>query len=165
MIRRLVGLLLASAVVAVGALGAAGTAAAAPPSTTIATPSPYPWEAPIPLFFNGYSTALSVAGGPYVPKLGISVAPPTTDPIYSQQFRLLTYSSHTEINWRNTATGATGTVFSDEGGRYPSASALIDTGLGWVDYTVVITTGAFVPQLNPQTLTVSGSVEVVPYPY
>lgn len=157
------GVLLISLMMSVGLLSGGGTASAA--LVNVATPSPYPWEAPIPLDFNGYSAQLSVAGGPYVAKLGISVAPPTTDPIYSQQFRLLTYSSHTEINWRNASTGASGTAFSDEGGRYPSASALIDTGLGWVDYTIVITTGAFIPQLNPQTVSVSGSVEVVPWPY
>jgi hypothetical protein len=42
----------------------------------------------------------------------------------------------------------------------PTGGAVIDTGTGWVEYTVTMTTGAFVPQINPQTVTASGAVEV-----
>lgn len=139
------------------------TSTASANTTTTFTPSPFPWEAPIQLEVNGYSGAISVLQGPYVSKLGIRVAPPTTDPIYSESFRLLNYATHTEIHWRNTTTGASGTAFSDETGRTPSATALIDTGVGSVDYTVVISTGALIPQLNPQTVSISGNTAVVPY--
>ncbi|MGF0308853.1 hypothetical protein BH93_20515 [Rhodococcoides fascians A25f] len=152
----------------VGALFvSSGTAAAAPHShlATVSIPSAYPWEAPYTLEVNGYSGLRSDFGGPYHAFLAITAQPPTTDPIYSQNWRFLSFASHTEVQWRNTTTGASGVAHEDRTARYPWGEAYIDTGLGWVEYTITVTSGALIQQLNPQRVTSSGALEVTLNPF
>ncbi|MGU3436160.1 hypothetical protein ACNHUS_24480 [Actinomycetes bacterium M1A6_2h] len=153
----------AALVLLVALLGVStGIASANPTSTftTVTVPSPYPWEGPLTLGVSGSGVEESTNQGPVVAKLAVNVQPPTTDPLYGQQFRLLTFGTHTEIRWRNTATGVSGTAVSDKSLQYPAGGAVIDTGIGTVEYTVIVTVGAFVPQINPQTVTASGVVQV-----
>ncbi|MBY4127991.1 hypothetical protein HQO83_06265 [Rhodococcus fascians] len=139
-----------------------GTATAAPHNhfASVSIPSAYPWEAPYTLDVNGYSGLRSDFGGPYHAFLAITAQPPTTDPIYSQTWRFLGFASHTEVQWRNTTTGASGVAHEDRNARYPWGEAYIDTGLGWVEYTITVTSGALIQQLNPQRVTSSGALEV-----
>lgn len=147
--------------------GSVGTASAAPTTsyTSVVVPSPYPWEAPITVDVTGSRVLESINQGPQIAKLAVNVAPTTTDPIYSQPWRLLDYGTHTEIRWHNTTTGASGTAFSDERRGYPQGGATIGTGLGWVEYTVIATVGVFIPQINPQTITVTSAVEINDQPF
>ncbi|MDV6262951.1 hypothetical protein [Rhodococcoides yunnanense] len=144
-----------------------GTAAAAPHShlATVSIPSAYPWEAPYSLDVNGYSGLRSDYGGPYHAFLAINAMPRTTDPIYSQTWRFLSFASHTEVQWRNTTTGASGVVHQDRTANYPWGEAFIDTGLGWVEYTITLTSGALIQQLNAQRVTSSGALEVTLNPF
>lgn len=160
--RKRLFLLIAAVFMTVAATLGSGVASAAPQynSMDITTPSPYPWEAPIALHVDAGSSLISYNEGPYVARLGINFQPPTTDPLYSQQLRLLNYATHTEIHWRNTTTGASGTATSDQAMHYPWGGATIDTGLGWVEYTVVASTGAIFNWINPQVITFGGALEV-----
>ncbi|MGW6693849.1 hypothetical protein ACWF62_08740 [Rhodococcus sp. NPDC054953] len=152
-------------------VGGVGVAAAdpAPTSTTMTCSSANPlfWAPPFTWTVHAASGESRPPGGELEPAILLSGGNelPTPPGGLIPSIGPNWYGTRVLVDWRNTTTGASGRSVSDEAAWQQKPGIPINrtwTGVGTVDFTVTVQTGAGWWFVNPQNAVCTGTIAVVP---